>query len=141
MNATPNAMDWNAAAAWIALIVSVVGTIASPLITSWLNNKHQRKMYKLKAEAARIDKINDARVSTLKSFITDTGKCISYTSTDNISGFGSSFFAAYQYIPSEHWDDLDILYDEIINNRWDNARMSFLRISHLTAELLKVPLQ
>lgn len=133
-------VDWSATAAWIALAISIVGTIASPLITSCLNNRHQRKMYKLKSEDRRIDKINDSRISTLKSFITNTGKCISHTSVDNISDFGSSFFSVYQYIPCSRWVDLDKLYRDIINNRWDDARTSFLEISHLIAELLKEPL-
>lgn len=141
MPVIPNDVDWSATATWIALAISIVGTIASPLITSWLNNKHQLKMYKLKSESNRIDKINDARASTLKSFISNTGKCISVTSLDNMSDFGSSYFAAYQYIPEEYWSNLDSLFNDIISNQWNNARQTYVGLNHLIADLLREPLQ
>lgn len=36
--------DWNAAAAWIALAISLVGSIAGPIITTILTNRHQLKL-------------------------------------------------------------------------------------------------
>lgn len=141
MPVIPNDVDWSATAAWIALAISIIGTIASPLITTWLTNKHQLKMYKLKSEANRIDKINDARTAALNAFISNTGKCISVTSLDNISDFGSSYFAAYQYVPEEYWSELDSLFNDIVQNQWDDARKTYVKLIHLIADLLKEPLR
>lgn len=43
----PQLIDWNSTAAWIALIVSIVGTISSPIINTLLSNRHQLKIRKL----------------------------------------------------------------------------------------------
>lgn len=136
-----NGVNWSATAAWIALVVSVVGNITGPLITSHLNNKHQLKMYKLKAREKQVVALNNARISVLTSFISNTGKCISHTSLDNISDFGFSYFSAYQYIPEEHWGELDKLYEFVIGDQWDDARAAYIALNHVIAELLKEPLQ
>ena len=40
-------IDWNATAAWIALAISITGTIVGPIITTILTNRHQIKLRKL----------------------------------------------------------------------------------------------
>lgn len=141
MPVIPNNVDWSATAAWIALAISIAGTIASPLITTWLTNKHQLKVFKLQSEQERINKINECRNDVFRLFITNTGKCISCTSLENISDFGASFFAIYQYVPEASWKDFDILFDAIICNRWDDARKFYVKLNYLIADLLKEPLR
>lgn len=132
-----NNVDWSVTAAWIALVVSIL----VPYITARANNKHQLKLFKLKSESDRLDKVNDARISVLRSFISNTGRYLSCSSIDNLSDLGFSYFAAYQYIPGEYWKKLDKLYEDMIYNRWDDARELFLQLNRVIADLLKEPLQ
>ena len=141
MPVIPDNVDWSATAAWIALAISIIGTICSPIITSWLNNKFQLKMYRLKSESERVDKINDERTSSLKAFLSNTGKCISEASPSSITDFGSVFFGVYQYIPEEYWDKLDQLYNDILNDQWESAHEIYIYFIHVIADLLKEPLR
>lgn len=141
MSATPPVIDWSATAAWVALIVSIVGTIAGPLITSVLNNRHQRKMYILQTRDKQISAANDARRSTLEKFLADVGKFIAYPDDETAPDFGSSYFPAYQYIPDKYWELLDTLYKDVVYRNLDSAKSEYQEIIHVIAEILKEPLQ
>ncbi|MCD8104492.1 MAG: hypothetical protein LUF35_05715 [Lachnospiraceae bacterium] len=137
----PSTIDWNATAAWIALAISIVGTIASPLITSLLNNRHQLKMYKMKAVEKRLGSINSARTAALESYLANTGKYISTQYPPHQAKFSSTYFAVYQYVPERLWDSLDDLYNLIEQEHWSDARAKFQNINREITALLKEPLQ
>ena len=79
MPTATNGIDWSATAAWIALVISIVGTVASPLITSALNNRHQKKMRELDIKENRL-------------IAAETAKCIATRQVDDVSEFGRTFF-------------------------------------------------
>ena len=141
MPVIPDNVDWSATAAWIALAISIIGTICSPIITSWLNNRFQLKLYELKSESDRIDKINDERNSSLRAFLSSVGKSVTYSSVNSLAELGSVFSTVYPYIPEKHWEELDRLYGYIINDKWESARDSYLFFTHVIADLLKEPLR
>lgn len=58
-------MDWSATAAWIALAISIVGTIASPIINSILNNRYQLKLHNLDLK----NKYQEQRAETINSSV------------------------------------------------------------------------
>lgn len=41
-------IDWSAIAAWIAVIISIIGVSVGPLLTACINNKHQLKLRKFR---------------------------------------------------------------------------------------------
>lgn len=135
-----SSMNWGEKASWLALVISVVGTISSPLITTFLTNRHQRKMYQLKIKNRMLFSMNEARVAALTTFLADVGRYLSLSSSENLSSLGSSFFSAYAYIPAEHWDAFDALYSFILNMDFNEARKSFIEINHIVNCLLKEPL-
>lgn len=141
MPTIPNNVDWSATAAWIALAVSIIGTIASPLITTWLNNKHQLKMYELEIKEKHISVVSNARTSSLEAFIANIGKCIANCTLENQSEFGYTYSAAYQYIPDKYWPLLDSMYEEICHDQVDAAMEDYKQIIHIVADLLKEPPQ
>lgn len=126
---------WSAVAAWVALAISII----CPLITAILNNYHQRKMYSLKRANNRLDLIISERQGVFSAFISNAGKCLSVNSIENISDFGSTFFAIYQYVPEEHWAALDQFYLLILHSNWDDARAAYISIVHMLADISKRP--
>jgi len=137
MSQSNSYMDWNAAAAWIALVISIVGTIATPIITSFLNNRHQLKMYRLKSKERSKIRLQTTREAIIHAFTANTGKVISVSSLDIIAEFGAAYFPVYQYVPEQYWDKLDELYAYIMDNDWKKARVLYPEIMHAINGLLK----
>lgn len=130
-------MDWSATAAWIALAISIIGTIAGPIITTILTNRHQIKLRTLELKEKQTDEINKARIMAIENFISNVGKVLANPARECIRECGEHFFQVYAYIPHELWDDLDLLYDDINEYRWDPARTRFNNIAKSLAVLLK----
>lgn len=130
-------MDWNAVAAWIALIVSIVGTITGPLITTSLNNRHQLRMRKLEIETIAKNKYIDERNAAFNNFTAKTGKVLALDDDVSLKEFGESFFKVYQYIPKEHWGYFDMFYKAVINKQTHAIPDIYPKIIYLLAEISK----
>lgn len=139
MNIQP--MDWNATAAWIALVISLIGTIASPIITSIITNRHQLKLRKLDIEEKQISEYTEHRRCAIENFLSSTSKYLSDCQYKNIEVCGEKFFQVYSYVPQNLWESLNILYSHICEDRTDEARVLFLKISNQLAEILTEPHQ
>lgn len=130
--------DWSAIAAWIALIVSIVGTIAGPLITSLINNRFQLKLHKLAHAESCYDSYQQERTAAFSAFISNVGRCLANPSLKEMSDFGASYFVIYQYVPSEKWQQLDDLYQAVVSCDRSKADQIYADVIHMIAELSKV---
>ena len=77
MPSVPNNVDWSATAAWIALVISIIGTVASPLITTVLTNRHQLKLRALDIKQNSIRTYEERRFQAITAFFQKTGGCFS----------------------------------------------------------------
>lgn len=130
-------MDWGAAAAWIALIVSITGTIIGPIITTILTNRHQLKLREIDIKQKESEKYIDARNSAISSFISKTGQCITSADIPVLKELGLVYYNVYAYIPESLWKPIDELYLSIVRYDWEDARKKFVTISHSLAGILK----
>ena len=126
-------MDWSATAAWIALAISIVGTIASPIINSILNNRYQLKLHNFDLK----NKYQEQRAETINSFLCNVAGYLAYPDRKNAHLFGTSFYSVYQYVPDEMWPKLDSLFDSLVNENLDSAQQEYPPIAHRLAEILK----
>lgn len=130
-------IDWSATAAWIALIVSIVGTITSPLITTLLTNRHQFKMRKLEMETIAKTKYIDERNAVFNIFVAKTGQVLISADDVSLKEFGEAFFKVYQYIPSKQWGYLDLFYKAVTNRQTHAISEMYPDIIYLLAETAK----
>lgn len=137
---SPN-VDWSATAAWIALTISIVGTIASPLITTWLTNQNQLKLHKLNLQHNYLEKYEDRRFQAINSFLQKIGATLTRFGIKELVESGSVFYGVYQYVPQELWPKLDQLYEALIKEEWDTAIQLYPPIAHKLSEILKEPPQ
>lgn len=137
MPVIPNNVDWSATAAWIALVISILGTILSPIITSRMNNRHELKTYKLKRSEERNDKILQYRIDICNSFISNVGKYISVRRRSSYDDLGSSYFAVYQFLSSEQRLQFNEFFDSITEEDWAYAISHYDYIINTVTELLK----
>lgn len=123
--------------AWIALIISIIGTIASPLITTCLTNKHQYKMKRLEIEhEARLQYI-ECRRQALDEFVSKTGVVLLYPDIDAVKEFGQIVFLVYQYVPSDFWHELDYFYSTLLSKNLTEAKELYPTIISKISEILK----
>lgn len=96
-------VDWNATAAWIALIISVVGTVIGPIVTASLNNTHQLKMYDIQRTQKRMDE----RECLFKAAIASVGAATGELTPETLTGLGRDLHNVYAFIPFKDWKSLD----------------------------------
>lgn len=139
MNIQP--MDWSATAAWIALVISVIGTIAGPIITALITNNHQLKLRKLDIDEKQISEYSEHRRYAIENFLSSTSKYLSDCQYKNIEVCGENFFQVYSYVPQNLWEPLNTLYSYICEENIVKARALFLELSNQLSEILTEPPQ
>lgn len=112
-----SAIDWSATAAWIALIISVVGTVVGPIVTALINNCHQRKMFVLQQSAAKASE----RERIIRAAVSNTGAVLSSGTIEAQTDFGRAYYAAYPFVSSEHWPTLDSFYFDVAHGKYESA--------------------
>lgn len=137
MNPIPNNTDWSATAAWIALAISIIGTIVGPIMTTILTNRHQLKIYQMESR----DKAQAEKNQIIRDCISNIGSCVSYGNVDNIISCGKYFHNVYAYVPQEKWPLFDSFYQALIEQNGDTLTEMCPEIIHLLASLLTEELQ
>ena len=135
--ATIQPMDWSATAAWIALAISIIGTITGPLITIWLTNRHKLKLRNLDIQQEAQQLYANRRFDAITTFLQKTGSCVSRFHRQDIVDCVASFHCIYQYVPDDFWPDLDKLYTSITDEDRRAANVLYPPIARRLSEILK----
>lgn len=130
-------IDWNATAAWIALVISVTGTIVGPIITTILTNRHQLKLRRLDIQQSAFENYQKNRLLAINTFLARAGRCLSDFDDALISDLGESYYCIYQYVPIEFWDKLDEFYKAITTYNKNNAKNLYPPIARYLSEILR----
>ena len=130
-------IDWSTTAAWITLAFTLVISIISPLITTWMNHRFQLKMYELEACNKEIEQHYLNKRNVINSFIASVGKCIFKANSEAFRECGESFYSIYLYIPRSMWKDIDELHSLLVDYKWQQARSHFLNLSKQLADILE----
>lgn len=130
-------IDWNATAAWIALVISVTGTIAGPIITAIITNKHQLKLRELNIKQSALDTYDQNRFNAINTFIAKASRCLSYLDENSVMDVGEAYHCIYQYVPCDFWDVLDEFYAALITYKWDKAKELYPPIIRRLSAILK----
>lgn len=130
-------IDWNATAAWIALAISITGTIVGPIVTTILTNRHQLKLRKMDILQRTIEKYEDNRFRDIQAFISRIGKYLAQHDMESRKSFGECFYNIYQYVPASLWDKLDFLYVSLCAKDYDSAHKIYSSVVRELALILK----
>ena len=99
----------------IASLIAAIAAIITPMITTWMNNRHSTKM-------RRLELVAEKRISVINEFVSNISK---YLVSEDImleEELGSSICSIYLYCPEDLWSDLDKLYSCIISDKRDQAK-------------------
>lgn len=122
---TVQPIDWSATVAWIALAVSLAGTILAPYFIAKMNNEHQLKLRELDIKEKHEEEFSQARIKSIENYISNVSKCLSNPTHDCLRECGEHFFQIYAYAPQTLWPSLDELYELIHEHKWQQARTVF----------------
>ena len=137
MPVIPNNVDWSATAAWIALVISIIGTIVGPIVTTILTNQHQLKLRELDIAHKNIEEYNKEKFATINDFISSVGRCIANPTPALIEDVGAIYYNVYLYVPNSLHKRLNDLHDCISDGLWTNAGHVYREIALRLTELLK----
>lgn len=130
-------MDWSATAAWIALAISITGTIVGPIVTTILTNRHQLKLRKLDIYEEQYKDFICHRRNAIVNFISYTGQYIASSHTTDLKNCSNHFFPVYAYAPKSIWSNLDDLYVHIVQGNDSDAQKQFIEINRVLSAILK----
>ena len=125
-------MNWFDMAPWIAIAITLILSIVTPLLTQIANNRFQLKQQKLKDNQTKFEE----KYNVYKEFAECVGSCISFASAEKAQDAGASIQKMYFFIPEEHWKDLDDLFSLLKKKEWDKAEVLMKELSRTSAKLL-----
>ena len=123
-------MEWNDLAPWITIAITLALSILVPLFTQIANNSHQRKMQREKMEYEQRQK----RIIVYEDFLKNVGAAITEASKENLALAGASVANMYIFVPTDWWNDLDMLQNLLMHYKWDEAENILKKLSRLIAE-------
>lgn len=99
MNIQP--IDWSATAAWIAVIISIIGASVGPFFTACINNKHQLKLRELDIKEKELSEYNAKRRTAIENFLSSTSRYLTDGHSKNMDECGNNFFQVYPETKSQ----------------------------------------
>ncbi|RDU24762.1 hypothetical protein [Anaerosacchariphilus polymeriproducens] len=128
-------LDWSATASWIALAVAIL----APVLTAFLNNKHQLKLKKIELfhneASAYFFKKRDVYCGYIEH-----ASClfIDHSTLEKMAIYSKMYHELFLYCDKEIWEDIELLNNHFNNNVFDsNAKELFLKITKYLADELK----
>lgn len=128
----PTNVDWSATAAWIALAISIVGTIASPIITTILTNRYNLKLHKLTFKEQQAER----KEQIIQDCISAIGSCTGLSYSTVMTECGKVFFNVYAYVPKSEWDNLDRFFNALSTSNMEQIHALRPSIIHMLSSIL-----
>lgn len=97
-------IDWSATIAGIALILA----LASPLITSWMNNRHQLKM-------KEIEIFHERRLELISHYLEVAGRIGANSSSKDNVEYRQAYGKALIYLPPELFEETQKLHTDTLD--------------------------
>lgn len=131
--------------AFVALIISILGTVISPLVSAYLTNRHALKLRKMDIEEKKLDikenaisLYNSQRLNAITNFLALSGQCLAYPhNQQSFEAYGKSHFCIYQYVPQDFLKTLDDFYAAMTSYDWEKAKKLYPDITHRLSEMLR----
>lgn len=98
-----------------------VSAIISPVLTSIINNIHQRSMRKLELKQKRYEQNNLYKRTIYENFLRAFNKVCQLHSHENIALYAESYSLAYIYVPDHVRKDLGAVNLLISKGHWEEA--------------------
>ena len=130
-------VDWSATAAWITLVVTLIISIVSPVITTWMNHRFQLRLAELEAKNKEIEHHYLKKRAVIDDFIASVGKCLFRADSTALQECGQSFYAIYVYVPPSLWPNIDTLLQLITARELERAQEHFSNFTKSLAGILE----
>lgn len=127
-------IDWSATAAWITLLLTLIISVISPVITTYLNYRYQLKIRKLEIQEQENDLYYSKKVSCIETFIAALGKCAVLCNREVIRECGEAFHLIYLYTSQDLWAAIDEMQLLMSANKWDEVQKKLPSLSKALAE-------
>lgn len=96
--------------------ITLAAAILCPVLTAWINNKHQLKLKKLELEdAARKDEENHKR-EIIEQYLISAGRCLKESYAENFSTYAGYYAIAFQYVPQDLHKKMQELHEDILES-------------------------
>lgn len=102
-------------AAVIVALITALAAIVAPMITAWLNNRHQLKMN-------QFELYDQKKVQVINDYISAVAQYLESPARASESKMAEVRYLIYLYSPKSTWKDIDLLDGYISSNRLDSAR-------------------
>lgn len=119
-------VDWSSTVAWIALVISLVGSILSPIINTKMAQSFQLKLKKIEAREKEAEEHYLKKREAIISFIAYVDAFIIGQDRETLSNCGAKFAPIYIYTPKTLWNKIDKIHELIISRDPEEAASIFI---------------
>ena len=103
-------------------LVIALAAIVSPVITTYLNNKHQLKLLIVEKEFDRKKEYEEYINSIINNFLKNVGNFIAYPTSENLSDFEESFYILMMIIPKENYYTFQSFLNNMVDQDFELCR-------------------
>ena len=112
----------------VTIIVALVAII-SPVITTVINNKHQRKMRELELQEQRRNDVVLHKREIFEGYLQYAGACIAHAAPSELQSYAGYYQRALFYAPPELRREMLLLHDEMREYKLDDAKKTLNAIT------------
>lgn len=106
---------------WAITSVIAVCALVSPIITTMINNRHQKQMKILEYQDLEKQR-EEKRISDIyEGFLQSAGSCIQCHSKESLEAFGAHCYQVFPYVPATLQGEISSLNYKILSKDWENA--------------------
>lgn len=129
-----NNYDWNTAAVWITLAISII----TPTISLIMSNIHQRKLKKLELKHSIELESYYQMEKTFKNFLENVSSKLHLMGSYS-KDYELAYHELFLYVPKEYWHKLKE-FDKVLlssSSNIDNVQKHYLEVTEILAFLLQ----
>lgn len=106
---------------WAITSVIAVCALVSPIITTMINNHHQKQMKILEYQDLEKQREEKRIFDIYEGFLQSAGSCIQCHSKESLEAFGAHCYQVFPYVSSELRSNISMLNSLVFSQDWENA--------------------
>ena len=115
----------------IISLITAVAAILAPVLTAFINTRHEQKMKKL-------EMFELTRIKVISNYISSAEKYIDHTCEQYRLDFGECCNQIYLYTPKQIWNIIDDFNMMIQNKELDNARILLPQLTKKLSPYIRI---
>ncbi len=118
-------------------VIIALCAIISPILTSLINNRHQRQLKKLEIKEQRYQETVIYKKNIFEKYLKCASRCVIYANEDSLRDYGEHYLIALMYAPEDIQEQMMKTHDMIKKHNWDDATNLLEQLTPMVTNMLQ----